>query len=386
MDVAHHFSLCEGGPLYRLTHRSRALGGHDFLTMGIVTSLVAWVPLYVLSALEGRLTEGVTIPFLNAVATHVRLLVAVPMFFMAEAAFNKRARQVIEEIAGDFIPPERRPRFDATLATAARLRDSWLFEPGIALLALSLVGAGGVQSDLPAGVTSWRMPAPDATSLAGWWFLFVSLPISRFLLWRWGLRLLIWWWLLWRLKSLDVKIVPTHPDLAGGLGGLGVAHLALWPFAFGASAIVASAFAEQVLWAGAEIQQFATPLAGFILAICALLTAPLVIFTPTLFDVKQRGLLEYGALANRYVRAFDRKWLRGGAPPDEPLLGSADVQSLADLHNSFHIVDDMRVVPISASQLLSLVAAAVIPALPLIFFVIPLNELILRGFQALIKV
>ena len=38
------------------------------------------------------------------------------------------------------------------------------------------------------------------------------------------------------------------------------------------------------------------------------------------------------------MHEFDRKWLYGGAPPDEPLVGSADIQSLADLGNSFEIV------------------------------------------------
>jgi len=30
---------------------------------------------------------------------------------------------------------------------------------------------------------------------------------------------------------------------------------------------------------------------------------------------KRAGLREYGTLAQQYVREFDRKWLRGGAPP-----------------------------------------------------------------------
>jgi hypothetical protein len=40
-------------------------------------------------------------------------------------------------------------------------------------------------------------------------------------------------------------------------------------------------------------------------------------------------------LAQRYVREFDHKWLRGGASADGPLVGSGDIQSLAVLANSF---------------------------------------------------
>ena len=32
---------------------------------------------------------------------------------------------------------------------------------------------------------------------------------------------------------------------------------------------------------------------------------------------------------------FDTKWLRGGASSDEPLVGSADIQSLSDMANTF---------------------------------------------------
>jgi hypothetical protein len=59
-----------------------------------------------------------------------------------------------------------------------------------------------------------------------------------------------------------------------------------------------------------------------------ILVAPLLLFTPRLLAAKHRGLREYGRLAAAYTRAFDVKWLRTESGPAEPLLGSADVQSL----------------------------------------------------------
>ena len=35
---------------------------------------------------------------------------------------------------------------------------------------------------------------------------------------------------------------------------------------------------------------------------------------------------------------FDDKWLRGGTPADEPLVGIGDIEYLADLGNSFQIL------------------------------------------------
>ena len=70
-------------------------------------------------------------------------------------------------------------------------------------------------------------------------------------------------------------------------------------------------------------------------------------FAPQLAQAKRVGRREYGTLAERYVREFDAKWLRGGAAPDEPLLGAADIQSLADLGNSLEVVQTMRALPVT---------------------------------------
>ena len=59
----------------------------------------------------------------------------------------------------------------------------------------------------------------------------------------------------------------------------------------------------------------------------SLVFGPLLVFAPRLAAAKRVGLREYGTLAERYVREFDTKWLRGGAPSDEQLVGSGDVQS-----------------------------------------------------------
>jgi AcrR family transcriptional regulator len=112
-----------------------------------------------------------------------------------------------------------------------------------------------------------------------------------------------------------------------------------------------------------------------ILLVCVVL-APLLVFAPQLARAKRIGKREYGTLAERYVRGFDVKWLRGGAPPDEPLLGSADIQSLADLGNSFEIVRTTRTVPITKEPILLLAAATLAPVAPLLLTMMPLGELL----------
>ena len=108
---------------------------------------------------------------------------------------------------------------------------------------------------------------------------------------------------------------------------------------------------------------------------------PLLVFSASLADAKRRGMREYGVLAHRYVHEFDRKWLYGGAPPDEPLVGSADIQSLADLGNSFEIVKSMRWLPFTSQTVLQLAAFTIAPVVPLALTMISLEELLKRVFQ-----
>ena len=83
--------------------------------------------------------------------------------------------------------------------------------------------------------------------------------------------------------------------------------------------------------------------------------------SPHLARTKRMDLAEYGGLAQRYVCEFDQKWLRGGAPADEPLVGSADIQSLADLGNSFEILKGMKPVPFGKDTLLQLAVISLAP-------------------------
>ena len=85
--------------------------------------------------------------------------------------------------------------------------------------------------------------------------------------------------------------------------------------------------------------------------------APLLAFVTPLAAAKRTAMRDYGHLARRYVDEFDDKWLRGRAPADEPLVGSADIQSLADLGNSYEVVRGMRMIAITRDTVVQLAVA-----------------------------
>ena len=181
---------------------------------------------------------------------------------------------------------------------------------------------------------------------------------------------------------MQLRLLPTHPDRSGGLGGFGVAHVDLSPLLFACSAMAAATFAEQIMFGGVPPSAFAEPFVAVVVGLTAVAIAPLFFFTRKLLDAKQHAMLEYGTLASAYTRAFDEKWLRGGAK-DEALLGSADLQSLADLGSSFGVIDEMRIAPIGSAQVFRLALSTILPMLPLVALVYPLDELIIGGLKSL---
>jgi hypothetical protein len=380
------FSICRGGPVYDL---GRVFGlprnAGALVRLGLALAVLTWFPLFVLTIVEGALHQGPRIPFWHSVGTHVRLLLAIPLFFFAESVFDTRVADVLRRMLQiGLVLPRDQPKLAAAVRQAIRSRDSWLIEAAIAVLTMALIWAG-LRTDLPLDISSWRTDTGGRSTLAGWWYSLVSIPVFQFLFWRWCCRLLIWWRLLWRISRLDLQLIPTHPDGAGGLAMLGVVHVDLSPFALAACAVLSASYAEQMLFAGAEPAAFAVPLTAAVLGTTFTLIAPLVFFIPKLVDAKQRALLEYGTLAARYTRAFAAKWLPTDPPPDEPLLGTPDLQSLADLGSSFDLIRQMTIVPIARYQILLIAAAAALPFAPLIFVVIPLDQLIMDSMRNVLK-
>ena len=215
-------------------------------------------------------------------------------------------------------------------------------------------------------------------SLTGVWYGYVSLPLFQFLLMRWYFRLFIWTRFLWQVSRLDLRLVPTHPDRVGGLGFLANTVYAFTPLAVAHGALLAGLIANRIFYLGAALPAFKIEIAVLVVFLLCVVLGPLLVFAPQLAQAKRTGNREYGTLAQRYVREFDAKWLRGGAPADEPLVGSGDIQSLADLGNSFEVVRTMRLAPVTKEAILQLAAATLAPVVPLALTMMPLEELLKR--------
>jgi hypothetical protein len=232
---------------------------------------------------------------------------------------------------------------------------------------------------LGAGTGTWyATTGGDGVRLspAGAWLVFVSVPLFQFFLVRWYLRLLIWARLLWQTSRLELRLIPTHPDRAAGLGFLGGSVAAFAPFLMAHGALLMGLMAGKIFSAGAKFTDFKVEIIGWLLFLLLLVLGPLHAFSFQLRRAKRVGLREYGLLTSNYSRDFDRKWVRGGAGDDEQLLGSGDIQSLADLGNSFQVIRDIKSFPYGRDAVMQLVASVLAPISPLVLTMIPLEELI----------
>jgi hypothetical protein len=383
IDATADFSLVLGGPLYQLLRRSHLTGDALDLVRRrvVVITLFVWLPLLALSVVEGLALGGrAAVPFLLDIEAHIRFLVALPLLILAELVVHQRMRLIVPQfLERKLIPKNALAQFDDAVASAFRLRNSVAAE--VLLIAfVYIVGILIVWRHYVALSAATWYATPNAQGLnlsaTGVWYIYISLPFYQFLLVRWYYRIFIWTRFLFQVSRIELSLIPTHPDRVGGLGFLGNIVYAFAPLALAHGAMTAGPIANRIFYLGAALPQFMMEILGVVLFLLFIVLVPLLVFAPRLAQAKRVGLREYGALAERYVREFDTKWLRGGAAADEPFVGSGDIQSLADLANSYDVVRTMQLAPIARDTVLRLVVATILPIVPLALTMMSFEELV----------
>jgi len=293
------FSLVAGGPLYRFWRRARLLKPPlDLLIFRIVvTTLLAWLPLIALAFVSGNALKGVPVPFLFDLDAHVRFLIALPLLIAAELFVHRRLRAIVRQFADrGIVAPEEREKFQNIVDSTLRLRDSVIAELLMIVLIWTL-GHSIWERRTSLGVATWYASREGDNihyTLAGYWYAFGSIPIFQFLLLRWYYRLAIWWRFLWKASHLDLKLIPTHPDKAGGLGFLGDSAYAFAPVLAAHTVLFAGIIANRVWHEAASLPEFKLEIAGILACLLSLAFAPLTAFASTLLKTKRIGLEEFG--------------------------------------------------------------------------------------------
>jgi len=374
--------LTQGGPTYRL-EEALGLGGPALarrLLRAAFLAIIALVPLIALAAAQGlALGPDPRRSLLFDYAVYARFLIAIPAFLFAEGVVDARCGLILREFLDSHIVPEaQRGRFNAAIARAVRLRDHPL--PELILLALAYLRVrGAIALTVSQGQPTWWAPSiPDsqALSLPGWWYVLVSLPLYHFFVLLWVWRLVLWTLVLRSIAQLDLQLRASHPDRMGGLGFLG---LSLAPFGwvlFGVGASYGAAALHGIVHQGATLRSLAPFLIVAAVVSVAVIAAPLLVFMGKLVLLRRQAILEYTSFATRYTGLFESKWIGQRALGTPDLLGTSDIQSLADLSHGFEIVRQLRAVPLDPRALIPLAIATVLPMLPAVVVAVGLRPLI----------
>jgi hypothetical protein len=229
----------------------------------------------ILSLAEGRAIGGCA----------ARFLLCVPLFIAAEVIVHQRIKITVKQFLDrEIVAPEDLPRFEQCIASAMRLRNSTLAE--VLLLALALFGGFWMDKRYVATQSAtWFATAQQGQTLftvAGYWYILVSLTILRFLALRWYFRLLVWYRFVWQVsRRVPLQLNALHPDRAAGLGFLSSSTFAFQPILLAHTVTIAGVLGGKIWHEGAMLPQFKLEIVVWMAGLMLLVLMPLFVFILT---------------------------------------------------------------------------------------------------------
>ncbi len=350
-------------------------------------ALVTWLPLVVWAywhaiAIPGQTGE----PLLQHFGIHARFLVAIPLFIFGEGMMHKLVAKLIPYFySSGLIRADQRSLFKQALRDTLSLRDSsipWVVIGAIVFTTVVLQPPYQEMHELIWANTA--APAAFNLGFGGWWMVFVSRPIFFALSWVALWRLALVFVLFKRIAVLDLELVPTHPDRAGGLGFLEKIPMAFSLSVFAISLVLASRLAHEVVYHGLQVQSLKLLAVVFLGVILLLFLSPLLVFFPKLSAAKRKARLEYGALVGNHGRLVHKRWIRHEVITDESLLQAPEIGPVADALSLYEAVVQMRPAPIGKSAVLSIVVPAALPLIALFAIQVPIKDVLLKILASLI--
>ena len=338
--------------LFRRAHVVRDAHG-DVRRKAIVFILVTWCPLAV-AALVERLVTGHVEPLFRDVSVHARLLVAMPLLLLAEALLRTRGDRVIERVHTRVAP-----------ATLQRIVHRCRLLRGAPFVDVALLAVAFATSHVAARGGALQL-----------WYGVVALPLASFLLLRVSWSWIVWAFALASLSRVDLQANALHPDRCGGLRFLSRPTGACAVLVAAIAVVISSSWAAKAV-AGTKslsLSSTAPSLAILIAAALVVSVGPLLPFAAQLYRARVEGTRRYDELASAYSDAFRTRWMTRA--PDDSLLGTGDIQSLADLGNAYEVVRRMQILPFGVNTLLVVVVAVLVPMLPLALWQVPFYDVL----------
>jgi len=194
----------------------------------------------------------------------------------------------------------------------------------------------------------------------------------------------LWTRFLHQTSQLPLRLIATHPDLLGGL------RFTLMPIrgfafvAFAIGALCAGSVAESVIVDGRSLGAFRFQIVAQVLAVLVVFAGPALVWMRPLTRLHGWGTLHYGRLASEMGRAFQQRWLSEGRGADAEALAVQDFSATTDLYSITTNVRSINVRMLDMKAVTPLVAATLLPYFPIVFAVMPLDEILKSALKAIV--
>jgi hypothetical protein len=384
IDDSLAFSMIRDDLPFRLQRRVGLIPERGLGTVrrAVFFALLTWLPIVIWAAYMNRILPGIVDdPLLRHFGVHVRFLLAVPLLILGEGILHKLSKTLIPYfLTSGLVQAAQKQDYVNIIKGITRLRNRTLPWVVIAviIIAWTILEPVTAGSELDHEVSWAKNGSSGDLGFGGWWLIYVSRPIFSALLVAWLWRLVLCFLLLKRIARLDLAIVPTHPDGAGGLGFLERFPKAFSLFAFAVSAVLASRLAHTVVYHGDNVQSLKGLFVVFLIVLVGICLSPLLAFIGPLAAAKRRALLEYGVLVGKHGRLVRQRWILGEMEADDPILEAPELGPVADTLTLYEAVKKMRVVPIGKSSFLAIVLPALIPIAMLFSIQMPIKDLLMK--------
>jgi hypothetical protein len=376
-DAVYDQHVFDGGPPLRL-QRSLGLVKPEqprILRLALFTAMIAWAPLALATAAQTLFRgDGSVNWFFSDFSIHARYLIALPALLFAEADCIPRLERIVRHFVDIGLVAETdMQRYRAAVESSRRLLSSGYAE--LIVLIVAYLSTFLLVLYVPLEWTQpWQRTASGGFSPAGWWNLLVSMPLVLILLLGWLWRIMLWGRFLVLMAALDLRLLPSHPDLAGGLKFVSTSLRGFRFISFALGAIIAGAIADRVVYQEADLMTFKGYLIGLIIFILIVFAGPLIVFVRKLRETKKRGIFEYGALASRMGHEFESKWL--SSESKEEMLSAPDFSATTDYFAIAANVYEVRDLPFTLKDLIGPVLPALVPFLFVALLKVPFQVIL----------
>jgi len=381
-------SLVRGGPVWRFERFLGLLGPDGLPTWSGAVKLTAfcWLPMVLLACLDSRnwtLAHGHS--FFSDLDVYSRSLLAVFILMITDRTTDHRLNNLLItfEKTG-IISSDMHAGYMRQIIRGDRRTSSAVAETIILFIAVALSGIATyfvINNDLE----QWNTAMPGLSiilSPAGWWKTLVSDPIYYLLTFRWLWRLIAWTLLMKDITSLPLQLVATHPDKAGGLGFLTIFPAMFLPLIFSLSMVFATGNLQIILIQGGQVIDLEYAVFGWLTLVLIFFVGPLGVFTPQLLQLKERAIVEYGALIASTNRSAEAQLLDKFA--NGQAVDKDTISMIADISACLETIKALKPVPVEFFALIPLIVSALLPLLAVAATKLPIGDLLWNLFTSVI--